>query len=312
MSLKLLVESLQKKGLRLINQYSNKIIGLLIASVIGIGAYLAISSNGENQNPKDTAQFANTSVKIMNREMTSGGSGVILRSKDNYSEILTNKHVCRLIQDGGVIVHKNKILLVDQYKKYDKHDLCMIKVFSNLHVSTNVAKAPPRYYSSAFISGHPALLPHVLTTGSFSDKEIISLIVGMRPCKEEDYRGQFGMYCVFMGGFPIIESFVGQLVTGTILPGSSGSGVFNSNGEISGLVFAGRGDGLGYAFVVPHEYVVDFLSIEKEIPYKEAKGPKDEMIYSIFGKSKACRDKSTDSKFQSICDTLQNYLIWSK
>jgi hypothetical protein len=46
------------------------------------------------------------------------------------------------------------------------------------------------------------------------------------------------------------------------MPGSSGSGVFNEAGEISGLVFAGSAQGLSYGFIVPLESVKDFITKE--------------------------------------------------
>jgi V8-like Glu-specific endopeptidase len=44
----------------------------------------------------------------------------------------------------------------------------------------------------------------------------------------------------FVGGIPDIMQYDSTLVTATIMPGSSGSGVYNENKELAGVVFAGR------------------------------------------------------------------------
>jgi S1-C subfamily serine protease len=75
------------------------------------------------------------------------------------------------------------------------------------------------------------------------------------------------MYCALFGVMPIIVTYNSTLVTGLIMPGSSGSAVFNKDGEISALIFAGA-QGLSYGFVVPYEYVRDFVTTE----LKNAKG----------------------------------------
>jgi len=239
------------------------VAGLVLYTVFGSKAYLT---------PKNAEEFANTSVIITNKETTSGGSGVVLSSNDTESLILTNKHVCRLVEEGGKVSKDGAVYVVKEYKKYTKHDLCLIKVLDNLGVNTKLARKAPKKYTQAYISGHPLLLPHTLTTGNFSGKLAIDVMTGLRKCTDKDF--QSGdmltiLMCAFLGGIPVVETFESQLVTGTILPGSSGSGIFNSSGEISGLVFAGQGRELTYAFAVPYEYVRDF--VENEAPKTEWK-----------------------------------------
>lgn len=261
--------------------------------------------------PSSVSDYANTSVMIMDKAMSSGGSGVILRSTKTSSEILTNKHVCKLLQSGGVVSQFRSVYIVDSIKRYPNHDLCLVKVAANLHVNTKVANDAPTIFEESLISGHPSLLPHVLTRGNFSGHQIIQLLVGLRECTKEDYNGQYGLYCAIIGGFPILQSFDAQLSTGTILPGSSGSGVFNKAGEISGLVFAGNGSGLGYAYIVPWEYIADFVAIEKSIKYEPVQQLKyDAMIRSVFNVQKECLDKTEDSEqYVELCKSTQKYLI---
>lgn len=287
------------------------LLGLVSLAMAG---YLALTSNGNFNLPKDTQSFANTSVRIMNLEMNSGGSGVILKSTPTMSTILTNKHVCKLIEVGGVVEHKNRTMLIRDYQKYKFHDLCLIRVMEDLKVNTKVATNAPDLYSTAFISGHPALLPHVLTSASFSDKSQIQLVTAIRACTPEDAGS---IECVLFGAMPIVESFNTQLVTGTILPGSSGSGVFNAKGEISGLVFAGNGRGFSYAFIVPQEYVRDFVNtaLDKDFKMASVSTNKYEIYESIFNKraSVVCAIKNiVNRKVKNICSMVETDIIWEK
>jgi hypothetical protein len=295
--------------LSVIDKYRAKILGLV---TVGVVAALAISllTPLDYQKPKVAKEFAKTSVMITNADQTSGGSGVILRSNLAFSEILTNKHVCSLTKGGGYIIKDERSYLVHAIKKYPNHDLCLVKVFGNLQVNTKVADSTPEDFEPAFISGHPGLLPHVLTMGNFSGFRIIQLVVGMQKCTD-DTPEEYLIYCLFFGAVPIVQSFDSQLVTGTILPGSSGSGVFNKNGEIAGLVFAGKGKGMGYAYIVPHHFVVDFLRTEKNDPYVEVlKFEYDNMLESIFNTQTYCDIK--DLRFKNYCSSRQDYLIWKK
>lgn len=283
-----------------------KIMGVVILSVVGIG----IMSYRGIVRPSTAKEFADTSVKILNTSITSGGSGVILSSNPFGSKILTNKHVCRLIEDGGYIERKGTLYIIDRYKKYPKHDLCLISVIYDFRTNTEISDIRPEDFSNASVSGHPGLMPPVLTEGYFSGRERIRLIVGFKKC-DKDTPEEYMFYCFFFGGMPIIQEFDSQLVTATILPGSSGSGVFNDEGELSALVFAGRGRGLMYAYVVPHEYLVDFMRIEEEISWKTAgQGFNYEDFFNrIFNFQLKC-DSST--KLKNICNHVEDYLIWKR
>lgn len=238
------------------NNKTKAIAGLLVAALL-------LNSLTDNYLRPDTAaEYAETSVKIVRKDERGGGSGVILKSEAAESQILTNAHVCGVIDKGGFVIRANgDRYLIASYKLSKQHDLCLIKVKANLHVNTKVAKNKPEQYSKAAISGHPALLPHTLTHGYFSGDMVIDVMTGMRPCtKEEMQKNPF--QCILGGGIPEVKNYESQLVTGTILPGSSGSAVFDENGEIAGLVFASNSRGLSYAFIVPQPYVHNFVNQE--------------------------------------------------
>ena len=302
---------LENRILGFIDKYRAKILGLVALGVV-VSLGMSFSPAPYNK-PELTKEFAETSVMILDKDNRSGGSGVILRSNIAYSTILTNKHVCRLTKGGGYVVKDGRKHLVHSIKRYASHDLCLVKVFHNFGVNTKIADSNPLDFNDAFISGHPGLLPHVLTKGNFSGHEIIKMVVGIKSCDNlsEEELMKYVMYCIFFGGVPVVQDFEAQLVTGTILPGSSGSGVFNTEGEIGGLVFAGRGEGLGYAFIVPHQYLVDFIQNENLYKWQEVNTLNyDNMIRSIFTLQNYCN--GLNPKLKTFCDYRKDYLIWRK
>lgn len=233
-------------------------------------------STTETIRPVVTADFAATSVQILEYTKSGGGSGVIYRSNTKGSTILTNRHVCMLTAKGGWVLANGKYYAVDGYKPSQFHDVCFVHIKENLGVATELAKQAPELYSAANISGHPNLLPHVRSKGDWSEEMVIQLVVDMKPCTEEDLNrmekeGDFGglLQCIFLGGIPVTKDFDAQLVTGLILPGSSGSAVFDNSGRIAGLAFASASRDLHYALVVPYRYVKFFVTEESvTMPYK--------------------------------------------
>ena len=211
--------------------------------------------------PVSVEQFAKVTVMITNLGKTSGGSGSVLKSDKTESVILTNEHICALIKTGGLVNRAGVDYTILSYKVYAFHDLCLIKVLENLDVNLSISESSPTLYSDAVITGHPALLPLVVTKGHFSTLKNIDVVVGLTPC-DKDTPQQYELYCIFMGGVPIIQTYRTQLVSSTILPGSSGSAVFNSAGEISGVVFASMSRELSYAFIVPQSFVRHFLETQ--------------------------------------------------
>ncbi len=218
--------------------------------------------------PQTVEEFAETSVMVVNMAETGGGSGTILESHQDHSVILTNRHVCNVIKNGGFIISEKSKYLITGYKLYRKHDLCQVRVNANLGVNVKVAESAPKKYSKAYISGHPSLYPFVLTEGHFSGSMDIKIAIESKKCAKEDYKDpKKALPCLFEGEYPVYEDLEAQLVTATISPGSSGSGVFNSYGELSGVAFASNNRLLAYALIVPHQYVKDFVELAKSMDW---------------------------------------------
>jgi S1-C subfamily serine protease len=259
---------------------------------------------------------------ITNLAKNSGGTGIVMESSDNSSLVLTNSHVCHVVEKGGLVSGRAGSFMVTGYKHSHVHDLCLITVDGNLKAHTTVAtRAPTPFYESASISGHPHLFPNVVTTGHFSGKDIIQIMKGIKPCTDEQKENPtLGLICLVLGGIPEIEQYESTLVTATIMPGSSGSGIYNENKELSGVVFAGSKD-LSYAWTVPYEYLHHFLDREAKLLDFEApnttvdlasliNSKKDTEEADVFSKLKEVCASTNRAKLGNICKLSDEDMVW--
>lgn len=272
---------------------------LILLSALG----LVYSAKNNTLYPKLDAQLAKTTVMVTRLDGRSGGSGVILQSSKNGSDILTNMHVCEVVKNGGKLTTDTQSANVSSYQASKVHDLCLIHTTTDLGVSTVVASQPAVPYSEAVVSGHPSLYPTLITRGMFSQRVTIPIMYGVRECTEQEWGSELGLVCLFMGGIPVIKIFEAQVISPTIMPGSSGSAVFNAAGEISGLVFAGAGD-LSYGFIVPLEYINNFLN--NELQNLEINLPNNELnITEIFKKNSTIKLKELKEICSQTIDNIQ-------
>lgn len=239
----------------------------LMLGMIGVVAMIGATTPDQFTHPHTGPEYAKTSAMILAMSRKSGGSGVILSSSPKGSIVLTNKHVCEVIQNGGIVKTTKHEAKVRLYKFYTKHDLCMISVRENLGVNTQVAATAPELYSESVSSGHPALLPSISSKGIFTEQMVVKIMIGMKDCDGTEKDNDV-LYCIFMGKKPILQDFDAQVTSSLIMAGSSGSAVFDRNGDIAALVFAGSPDGLSYGFLVPHSYVHDFVTNSKDYKWK--------------------------------------------
>jgi len=265
--------------------------------------------------PKTTKDFYNTSVRIYNLEQNSGGTGSIFRSYKEASYILTNKHVCRLIEPGGFVQYKNQMIPISHYKKFPHHDLCLVRIEENLNINLKVAESLAQISDTAHVSGHPNLLPHIVTKGHLSEHIDIELVIGIKECTTEDIK-QDPVACAWFGGKPVIEQFDSQVVSNLIKPGSSGSAVFNDNGELIGVVFAGSGRDFSHGFIVPHLYLLYFTQNSNRFKWVKVGTPVDDggMSGRIFNFDKCENPKiEINDKLKSvknICKQIKDNILW--
>ena len=259
-----------------------------------------------------------SAVAITSMDGRRGGTGIILESKNGESRILTNSHVCGLVEHGALVHSVNGSFMVKTYKHADNHDLCLLTVEANLHINTDIAKeGPVPYYDQASISGHPALFPTVVTKGHVSGDKIIQVMSGMRKCTDEEKQGPNGLLCILLGGIPNIKTFSSTLVSATIMPGSSGSGVYNSKNELIGVVFAGQGE-LAYAFTVPYDAMIAFLESEASQEFKKvtslkegaAEDEQQKIEEGIQKIKEVCADPAKRAKLGGFCKKVTTDLLY--
>lgn len=280
--------------------------------IFNLGLLIYKSAFQRTVKPTNNQEFSSTSVMITKYDGRSGGTGVIISSERNQSKVLTNAHVCSLLKNGGIIRSDNMKGVVKSFQVSEIHDLCLITTNTNFRINTVISEIQPEVYDDAIVSGHPHLLPNIVTHGHFSQKEIVNILTGFRKCKLTDVFGENVEYCQHLGVIPIIRSLEAQIVSATIMPGSSGSAVFNAKGELSGLVFAGSGD-FGYGMIVPQEYIVSFF--ETELPtlrsiYPNSNNGVASKEEKVNWKS-ACAKPAT-RKIQKVCELVSRSLLLTK
>lgn len=283
------------------------IAAILLAVTIGL---IGFGSYQRHVNlPESVADYAAKSVKITLENQHSGGTGVILKSTPSGTDILTNKHVCDLIQLGGIVIDdKDKTYPISSFQVYTPHDLCLVHISSDLGIQTVVAKKEPKLYTQNTVSGHPALLPSIITRGHFSHVEMIQLMIGTKECDGSE-KDDEAMMCIFMGVKPLIKEFSAQATSALIMPGSSGSGVFNDRGELSGLVFAGS-QGLSYSFIVPWTFVNDFLSNINN--YKVQVPDPKKKRESFFGQYFKMQEFCSEHIYNKTCKSFINFELYHR
>lgn len=288
---------------------------LLVASAF-LGLVILIGGASLLGHKNHKSDMRSASVMITNREANHGGTGIILQSTESRTSILTNDHVCRAIKDGGVVRNRTGNYQVASIIESELSDLCLVQVLANLNVNISISDYGPKMYDKATVSGHPALMPNVLSQGHVSGRNIIEVMTDIRPCTQDELQSPLGMACMFFGGMPVIKSYESVLVTATIMPGSSGSGVYNSSGELIGVVFAGS-EGFGYAWTVPYEQVINFLYREHQtlkvqnLNQELSLLPKQEDSKRLRDILQNC-DTTKNELIRNYCNILRRDVTWTK
>jgi S1-C subfamily serine protease len=273
-----------------------KLTTIITGLSVLVALTVAVKSRTPNH-PTTDKEIAATTAMITNMKGNSGGTGVILKSGEFSSTVLTNAHVCGVVKFGGAVTTDRVKTTVTSYIVSEIHDLCLITVNANLQNNAQVAESSPELYDTVTVSGHPILLPTLLTKGVFSSKEIIDIMTGMRACTKEDEESGFGMLCAYLGGMPIIKTYNAIVSSALIQPGSSGSAAWNASGKIAALVFAGSGN-IGYSHLVPVEYINNFL--ENELADLAPRFPLDNSLQILQG--------NAEKKLREACGSPTNTL----
>lgn len=286
----------------------NVLLGAAIGAVAGVLLAATVKSGGVETN----------TVLITNFAQNSGGSGSVVAIMKDESEILTNAHVCGLLKKGGLVVTDTGMkYAVSKFKTDTIHDLCLVVINTKLNSKAKLALEPAALYSDATTTGHPALLPNIITKGHFSNNKMISVVTGIKKCTPEEVQSR--LECLFFGGLPIIRNYMSTVVSTLIMPGSSGSGVYNANDELTTVIFAGMSD-IGYGFAVPQEYISVFL--DKYLngkgretfttPKNEASTPEEEMLdaQAIRAIKNKCAAPELPVEVRTTCAIFGKSQLW--
>lgn len=195
----------------------------------------------ETIRPHSPSDLKKVIVQILSSETS--GTGTILRSPSDGSEILTNRHVCLdSKRDGGLIISQKKRYRVVAIKPSPTSDLCLMKIEEDLYVEIVVSDSPAPEGERVLMGGHPLSMPMVVQEG-------------------------FAFQVINMSDDPMKQEF-GLLTSVLVQPGHSGSGLFDSKGELVGVMEAFRNpaqnDSIGFGIAVPQQYIKRFL--QKEAP----------------------------------------------
>lgn len=169
-------------------------------------------------------------------------TGFSIAATDVVSFVLTNKHVCDMgpnanytltLQSGGKV--QATFVRVDPFA-----DICLLKangMIPPLKLAKDNASQGDRILS---IGGPDGAYPLII-------EGFVSGYHNMHMRSDSDEDGDFEVH------------FRAQVISAPVYPGSSGSPVFDVNGEVVGIVFAVRGEKEHIAFIVPISEVLRFL-----------------------------------------------------
>ena len=220
--------------------------------LLGAGAFTLLPNGND---PKKASVF------ITNYQGNSGGSGAVISIKDGKSTVLTNKHVCEVVKNGGYVRDsEGSNHVVETIRMSKDHDLCLVTVNKELPSKLDLSKKAADNFEKVTTVGHPRLLPTTITQGHAGPVIDISVVTGSKECPSspEGLSDDEIFSCMFFGKLPIISKLPAQYTTTMIQPGSSGSPTVNESGDIIGVIFAGSGD-IGFGFMVPYTFVKNFL-----------------------------------------------------
>lgn len=220
----------------------------------------------------------NSVVRLIGHGMgrASGGTGFQVVAPSGKQYTLTNYHVCMLANknfDGSESLqaedYKHRKTNIKVIKHSKNHDLCLLEPVLGLPVIEQANKY--FLHEQVHLIGHPRLANLTIESGSIVSKRIINIALPTKSdhdCKTPQIRNPFvrkqsfkvpyryhrNLFKTCYEELPVLH--INVISYG----GNSGSPVVDDLGRLIGVLFAGNRNAVTAAFVVPLEYVKQFLS----------------------------------------------------
>lgn len=185
----------------------------------------------------------------------SGGTGFQVKYKGKQYT-LTNFHICAAADQEDTLKSVDYFGNTRRLKvlaRYDKNDLCVLEPISFLPA----IRLANSYYmhEQIYLIGHPRLEALTMQTASLVAKYDINI---MMPCHKYSERRRCTTSTY---DEPVYCSKIFTALHANVISygGNSGSPVLDDFGNLVGVLFAGQRSAVTASYIVPLEYVKDFL-----------------------------------------------------
>ena len=219
--------------------FTNKVISAVADSLLFTNSEITKSHDKLleviNQDiPKEAAKHVRR-FQIMSRDLQTYGTGFNIVHRGKYF-LITNRHVCDISKDLGhpneAVVNGNILKIL---KIWDKHDLCALA--SDRESGLELAHQDTEPLDKVTLIGHPRGIDLTIREGRIikEDERICVRYPEGKACRKSD------------------------MTSTTSYGGNSGSPVINQQGRVVGVLYAGDNRFPYEPFIVPFEYLKEFL-----------------------------------------------------
>ncbi len=235
------------------------VIGLILSQIIfGTSILGNLHSQFIRYKSKDVVTLIN--------ENGGGGTGFAIKGMSGKTYILTNRHICRSSKSGFLkAIYGKDTFIVKVIKESESNDLCIVEAPDSVRTGLRLARSV-KLGERAYAVGHPLLEAITVTEGELSSYMSIPMQIGENVTPDEckpPYNRIIDVsdnpFALIAGVWNVcIEDIQCNSSTIPILPGNSGSPVFNIWGNVIGVVFAATESGV-HSYIVPLVVVMEFL-----------------------------------------------------